>query len=67
MAAQRLIAAYADQETVSSPAGQLKRPSVNLALPLWAGIGHTLSFFRKQADGRWLLARDANLLTPKTT
>ena len=25
--------------------------------------GYTLSFFRKQ-DGRWLLARDANLLTP---
>jgi uncharacterized protein (TIGR02246 family) len=24
--------------------------------------GYTLSIFRKQADGRWLLARDANLL-----
>jgi ketosteroid isomerase-like protein len=28
--------------------------------------GYTLSFFRKQADGLWLLARDANLLTPET-
>jgi ketosteroid isomerase-like protein len=29
--------------------------------------GHTLSMFRKQPDGRWLLARDANLLTPEKT
>ena len=28
--------------------------------------GHTLSFFRRQG-GRWLLARDANLLTPDKT
>lgn len=27
--------------------------------------GYTLSLFRKQSDGRWLLARDANLLTPE--
>jgi uncharacterized protein (TIGR02246 family) len=27
--------------------------------------GYTLSFFRKQPDRRWLLARDANLLTPE--
>ena len=26
--------------------------------------GFTLTLFRKEADGRWLLARDANLLTP---
>lgn len=25
--------------------------------------GYTLTLFRKQPDGRWLLARDANLLT----
>jgi uncharacterized protein (TIGR02246 family) len=25
--------------------------------------GHTLTILRKQPDGRWLLARDANLLT----
>jgi uncharacterized protein (TIGR02246 family) len=25
--------------------------------------GHTLSVFRRLADGRWVLARDANLLT----
>ncbi len=25
--------------------------------------GYTLTLFRKEADGRWLLARDANLLT----
>ncbi len=29
--------------------------------------GYTLSLFRKQPDGRWLLARDANLLTPEKT
>jgi uncharacterized protein (TIGR02246 family) len=28
--------------------------------------GHTLTIFRKQPDGRWLLARDANLLTVKS-
>ena len=26
--------------------------------------GHTLSVFRRE-DGKWLLARDANLLTPQ--
>ena len=26
--------------------------------------GYTLSLFRRHPDGRWLLARDANLLTP---
>ncbi len=28
--------------------------------------GHTLTILRKQPDGRWLLARDANLLTVKS-
>ena len=28
--------------------------------------GYTMSVFLKQSDGRWLLARDANLLTPDT-
>jgi uncharacterized protein (TIGR02246 family) len=28
--------------------------------------GHTLTIFRKEPDGRWLLARDANLLTAKS-
>lgn len=28
--------------------------------------GHTLTIFRKQPDGRWLLARDANLLMAKS-
>ena len=27
--------------------------------------GYTMTLFRKQPDGRWLLARDANLLTPE--
>ena len=27
--------------------------------------GYTLTILRKEADGRWLLARDANLLTPQ--
>ena len=26
--------------------------------------GHRITIFRKQPDGRWLLARDANTLTP---
>jgi uncharacterized protein (TIGR02246 family) len=26
--------------------------------------GHTLSILRKQADGQWVLSRDANLLAP---
>jgi len=29
--------------------------------------GYTLTLFHKQPDGRWLLARDANLLTPGKT
>jgi uncharacterized protein (TIGR02246 family) len=38
-------------------------------LPLSGGLarwmsGYTLSVFRRQADGRWVLARDANLLSP---
>jgi len=28
--------------------------------------GHTLSIFRRQRDGRWLLARDANLLVKQS-
>jgi uncharacterized protein (TIGR02246 family) len=28
--------------------------------------GHTLTILRKQTDGRWLLSRDANLLSPQT-
>jgi uncharacterized protein (TIGR02246 family) len=28
--------------------------------------GYTMTFFRKQPDARWLLARDANLLTSET-
>jgi uncharacterized protein (TIGR02246 family) len=27
--------------------------------------GHTLSIFQRLADGRWVLARDANLLAPE--
>ena len=27
--------------------------------------GYTLGIFRKKPDGKWLLARDANLLTPE--
>jgi ketosteroid isomerase-like protein len=28
-------------------------------------IGYTLTLFRKEADGRWRVARDANLLMAK--
>jgi len=27
--------------------------------------GYTMTLFRRQPDGRWVLARDANLLTPE--
>ena len=39
--------------TISMPDGKTSRAK-----------GYTLSFFRKQ-EGRWRLARDANLLTPE--
>ena len=26
--------------------------------------GHRITIYRKQPDGRWLLARDANVLSP---
>jgi ketosteroid isomerase-like protein len=39
---------------ITSPDGKVSRAR-----------GYTLSVFRKQGDGRWLLARDANLLTPE--
>jgi uncharacterized protein (TIGR02246 family) len=32
-----------------------------------ARSGYTLTIFRKEADGRWLLARDANMLAPEGT
>ncbi|MBX6746705.1 MAG: SgcJ/EcaC family oxidoreductase [Acetobacteraceae bacterium] len=38
--------------TVTPPTGEPVRRS-----------GYTLTLFRKEADGRWRLARDANLLT----
>jgi uncharacterized protein (TIGR02246 family) len=28
--------------------------------------GYTLTILRKESDGRWVLARDANLLSPET-
>ena len=40
--------------TVTPPAGDAVRRS-----------GYTLTLFRKEADGRWRLARDANLLTAR--
>ena len=40
--------------SIKMPDGQASRAS-----------GYTMSFFRRQIDGRWLLARDANLLTPE--
>jgi hypothetical protein len=39
---------------VFTPDGKVSRAS-----------GYALSLFRKQPDNRWLLARDANLLTPE--
>jgi len=40
---------------VTPPNGQTARRS-----------GYTLTILKKGADGRWLLARDANLLTPES-
>jgi ketosteroid isomerase-like protein len=28
--------------------------------------GYTMGLYRREADGRWRLARDANLVMPKT-
>ena len=28
--------------------------------------GYVLTIFRKESDGRWVLSRDANMLTPET-
>jgi uncharacterized protein (TIGR02246 family) len=39
--------------TMTPPAGERVRRT-----------GYTLTLFRKDADGRWRLARDANLLAP---
>ena len=41
--------------TVTPPTGEPVRRS-----------GYTLTLFRKEADGRWRLARDANLLTARS-
>jgi uncharacterized protein (TIGR02246 family) len=41
--------------TVTSPNGESTRRS-----------GYTLTLLRKEADGRWRLARDANLLAPRS-
>ena len=41
--------------TVTPPSGEPVRRS-----------GYTLTLYRKEADGRWRLMRDANLLTVKT-
>jgi uncharacterized protein (TIGR02246 family) len=41
--------------SITAPGAEISRAS-----------GYTLSFFRKQPDRPWLLARDANLLTPET-
>lgn len=43
------------QVAMTSPAGTTVRRA-----------GYTLTILRKQPDGRWLLARDANLLTEQT-
>jgi uncharacterized protein (TIGR02246 family) len=40
------------QISVTPPGGSMMKRS-----------GWTLTIFQKQADGRWLLARDANLMT----
>jgi uncharacterized protein (TIGR02246 family) len=44
------------------------RNYIQVTMPLLGGkpvkrAGYTLTILRKQPDGRWLLARDANLLT----
>ena len=44
------------------------RNHLDVSIPLPGGkvvrrAGYTLTILRKQADGRWLVARDANLMT----
>ncbi|AKM09407.1 YybH family protein [Croceicoccus naphthovorans] len=41
--------------TITSPTGETVQRA-----------GYTLTLFRKEADGSWRLARDANLLMPKS-
>lgn len=41
--------------TITSPTGETTQRA-----------GYTLTLFRKEADGSWRLARDANLLMPKS-
>jgi ketosteroid isomerase-like protein len=41
--------------TITSPTGETVQRA-----------GNTLTLFRKEADGSWRLARDANLLMPKS-
>lgn len=45
------------------------RLAITMTVPGAAPVrraGHTLSILHKQPDGRWLLARDANLLTTRS-
>jgi uncharacterized protein (TIGR02246 family) len=54
-------------EIVGDLAWMRTRIELTMTLPndeLHHRSGHTLSILRKQPDGRWLLARDANLLSP---
>ena len=68
---QNQIACAGDYEEVVV-VGEVAYVRARLAItmtPLAGGkathlTGYTLTVFRKQADGRWLLARDANLLNP---
>lgn len=42
--------------------------SVSITLPdgnISRASGYTMTLFRRQPDGRWVMARDANLLTPE--
>jgi uncharacterized protein (TIGR02246 family) len=44
------------------------RIDLTVTLPTGESVrrnGYTLTLFRKEADGRWRLARDANLLTAR--
>jgi uncharacterized protein (TIGR02246 family) len=66
----RCISELDEVEIVGEVAYTLCRDSLSLT-PRAGGdatelTGHRITVYRKQPDGRWLLARDANTLSPMT-
>lgn len=70
MKGARIVSNADLEECIASGDMACTRTRLSVAITTAAGgvsraQGYTLSLFRRQPDGRWLLARDANLLTPE--